>query len=156
MLPTEVFAEALAFLRPFDLRALAVTNALCSSLAIKASTRVRWEEFPGIRLFIEARRLEIWRGYMHSIATLAFKSENRMIAFVAAAFPNCIFDDIIIVGFPSERLLDAIGQVADSVIIRETFSHYSSVNTGDSLGLLQQFRKVKVSFFLACRRLSCD
>lgn len=40
MLPTETFAEAVAFLPLFDLGALAVADAMCSSLAVRASTKI--------------------------------------------------------------------------------------------------------------------
>lgn len=53
VLQTETFDEVVAFLDLFDLSALAATNELCSSLAIKASARIRWEEFRDFRLFIE-------------------------------------------------------------------------------------------------------
>lgn len=52
MLPTDAFAEAVAFLPIFDLSALVVTNAMCSSMAVHASARIRWEEFPGLRISI--------------------------------------------------------------------------------------------------------
>lgn len=61
MLPPETFAEIVAFLRLFDLDALAVTNASCSTLAVKASTALRWEEFPDLRFYISSQLLEITR-----------------------------------------------------------------------------------------------
>lgn len=70
MLPTEAFGEDVTFLRLFDLHALVVANALCSSLAVEASRRVRWEEFPGLRFDIWKDSVLIFRSDdTHSVAT---------------------------------------------------------------------------------------
>ncbi|KAH7698425.1 hypothetical protein AAVH_34482, partial [Aphelenchoides avenae] len=136
MLPAEAFAEAVAFIRLFDLSALVVTNALYSSFAIRASTAIRFEEFPGLRFLLIWNRIEVSRTFDASmngdgpllrehVASLTFASENDLAEFVAAAFPYCIFEDVGIL--PSRNLLDAIGRVADSVIVNGALGLPASV-----------------------------
>lgn len=83
---------------------------------------------------------------MQKTDTLIFPTENDMIEFVAAAFPNCIFDDMAISGSPSKSLLDAIGRVAHSVVVSGPIRLSESLSPDDSLSLVRKFRKVKVSF----------
>lgn len=153
MLPTEAFAEAVAFLRLFDLSALAVANALCSTLAVKASTCVRWEEFPGLSFAFMNGWLQVMRrndtDNWQLVANVFFPSETAMAEFIAAAFPNCIFEDVTIFRFVSKRILDVIGRVAGSVVVKRLLRIPCGMNRDDSLNLVRKFRKVKVSFFIA-------
>lgn len=130
MLPTETFAEIVAFLRLFDLGAFVVANAMCSSLAIKASAAIRWEEFPDLRFYISDQLIEITRLSQNDedgsydpqhVATLTFRRVKETIKFIAIAFLNCIFEDVSISGSASKRLLSAFGRVANSVIIKGVF-----------------------------------
>lgn len=115
MLPTEAFADVVAFLRVFDLRALVVTNSLCSLLAAKTSNLIRWEQFPGLLFHVENRRIEIYRRagappdgalfQLSFMAQLKFTKENDMFQFVADSFPNCILGKLAIFGISSERLI---------------------------------------------------
>lgn len=160
MLPTEAFADAVAFLRLFDLRALIVTSGLCSALAVKASARIRWEDFPDIRLYISYDyTIQIFRisdslkdqqdgtsTRTQVMATLTFANESTLADLVAAAFPNCIFEDISC--FTSERILDTICRVANSVVVKGTLCHSANVRRDYSLDLVRKFRKLKVSFYL--------
>lgn len=152
MLLTKVFAEAVAFLRLFDLSALAVTNKLCSSLTVKASTKIQWEEFPD-RVFLVLDRcivfgeLELTGVNLGQDCSYLFSNETGMVDFVAAAFRNCIFEDSEI-SFGSRPLLDAFDRVADSVIVKGALSLPTSVSPDDSLKIVRSFRKVKVSFFI--------
>lgn len=103
MLPTKVLAEAVAFLCLFDLKTLAVNNAPCSSLAVKASTVIRWEEFPGLHFVIANHSIGIFRCFDSSkydakrrscrvlVANLTFPNETATSESIAAAFPSCIF-----------------------------------------------------------------
>lgn len=152
MLPVEAFAEAVAFLPLFDLISLVVTNSLCSTLAAKASNAIRWEEFPGLLFYIANEGIHIFARtdvptYEGSfVATLAFQSENNMVEFIAAAFPNCIFENVYISGFISNRLIDVIRRVADSIVVSRVLYFRSHMSPKCSLYLLRKFRKVKVSF----------
>lgn len=139
MLPAEAFADVVAFLRLFDLSSLAITSAMCSTLAVKASGSIRWEDFSGLQFLIGDNLLEVtrsqslhvcmngwavvWRGYNNdedaafdreSVATLALKNEIEMAEFVETAFSNCIVGNIFC--FQS-KFMDAFGPVADSVVI---------------------------------------
>lgn len=124
MLPTETFAEAIAFLRLFDLGALVVTNALYSSLAVKASTHFRCEEFSGLLFYVWNRSIEVFRLTNDAslswkfVTAMTFSTVDDTAEFVVAAFPNCIFEHVSISNFLSVHLLDAIGRIADSVIIK--------------------------------------
>ncbi|KAH7717602.1 hypothetical protein AAVH_14961 [Aphelenchoides avenae] len=154
MLPTEAFAEAVAFLRLFDLSALAVTNALSSSLAVRASNAIRYEEFPGLRFLFVWDRIEISRMYDASVngdgpfdwqhvASLTFASANDQVEFFAAAIPNCVFEDVDI-PLPSKNLLDAVGRVADSVVVNGALGLPASlVSAPVVLNFVRKFRKVK-------------
>lgn len=129
MLPTEAFTEVVAFLHLFDLSALAVANALRSSIAVKASTCIRGENFHGLRFCVGHGWIETIRVPdesmaqrvsfpLQSVASLTFAGETDMAEFITAAFPNCVFDDVTIFRFESKHLLDALFQVADSIVIR--------------------------------------
>lgn len=52
-------------------------------------------------------------------ANLTFASENDLSEFVAAAFPNCTFDDLAI-PLLSTHILNAFGRVADSMVVKGT------------------------------------
>lgn len=151
MLPTEVFAEAVAFLRLFDLSELSVTNALCSSLAINASARIRWEQFSDLDFYISDTWVAIYRAFgicdrFDFVACLTFSNEPDLAEFISAAFPNCIFNGVGIWRHATKHTLNAIGRVADSFIITEALGHYRDMSPDDSLNLIRKFRKVKVSF----------
>lgn len=153
-MPTESFAEAIAFLRLFDLSALAVTDALCSSLAVKASTKIRWEQFPGLELNLGNHFIEIFRTpgpnevaclhRLHVVTRLSFSSFNDMSDFVAAAFPNCIFDDVVILMYAGQHLLDAIARVADCVIVNGVICLPYKTTHCYTHKLVRKFRKVAV------------
>ncbi|KAH7710478.1 hypothetical protein AAVH_22246 [Aphelenchoides avenae] len=123
MLPTEAFAEALAFLRLFDLGAVVVTNALCSALSLKAANGVPWEELPGARCFIREHLIEIFDTFKKDengallpscVASLSHPNDPAITRFVAASsFPNCVFEHLVISRFPSEPFSDAIDRVED-------------------------------------------
>lgn len=133
---------------------LAVANALCSSLAVNASTKIRRGEFPGLELYIRSETIYIFRNPdKHIVATISFESENDLIGFVAAAFPNCIFEDLFISSSVNKQILDAIGRVADSVVVPGVLLVACRISHDDSLGFVRKFRKVKVSFTLFA--LSC-
>ncbi|KAH7680105.1 hypothetical protein AAVH_41524, partial [Aphelenchoides avenae] len=154
MLPPDAYADAVAFLRLFDLSALAVTNALCSSFAVRASTAVRFEEFPGLQFLLIWNRIEISHVFDASmngsgpfhwkhVANLTFVSEDDLHEFVAAAFPNCIFEDVGM-PLPSKNLLDATGRVADSVVVSGALGLPARVASADNvLDFVREFRKVK-------------
>lgn len=156
MLPAEAFSEAVAFLRLYDLNALVVTNEVCSSLAVKASNKIRWEELPGLSLHISNKWIGIRRhdastnhsGIVRwkSVAVLTFPNEKDTDKFIAAALSNCVFEDVILSWNLSKPLLDALGRVADSVVLKGALCPPYSMSHDDSLSLLQRFRKVKVSF----------
>lgn len=159
MLPAEVFAHAVAFLRLFDLSALAVTTATCSTLAVKASNSIRWEEFAGLLFSIVDDAILIAKyigpkcvtgfGPFDVVAFLSFSNVTAMAEFISGALPNCIFEDVDIFSFPGDHLLDAMGRVADSVIVKGAFSHsLLDINRDVSFSLLSKFRKVKVRYLL--------
>lgn len=159
MLPTKTFADAVAFLRLFDLSPLLVTNSLCSSLAVEASTSLRCEAFPGLAFYVLDRGIAVGTleggsafatGSMDVIFVL-FSTDAEIIDFLATALPNCIFEDLEI-ACDNEHLLDALGQVAESVIVRGAFSLPASVGPDDSIGIVRKLRKVKVSFFAVSMR----
>ncbi|KAH7703064.1 hypothetical protein AAVH_29773 [Aphelenchoides avenae] len=153
MLPTEAFAEAVAFLQLFDLDALLLANALCSSLALKASTASRWEEFPGLVVYIANRWIGIGPSpsLVHEdgqyrcrlVDILAFPSEKELVEFVAAALPNCIFDDIAFNSNLSKQIRDAISRVANTVVIRGVLCPSYNMIRDDTVELVRTFRKVK-------------
>lgn len=154
MLPTEAFAKAIASLRLFDLSALAVANSICSSFAVKTSSTIRWEEFTDLNLNIRNGGIEICRPLPKTedglprwaVTMLTFGSEIEMIEFVATAFLNCIFEDVVIWTYRNKNLLEDVGQVADAVAIRGTLQLNGSISFSDSINLLKKFRKVKGRF----------
>lgn len=154
MLPTEAFAEVVGFLRLFDLSALVVTNSMCSSLGIKASTFIRWEEFPGLRFLVRDGAIKVLRSladedgerWWHTVALLIFANENDTTDFIAAAFPNCIFEKVDIL---SMDILDGVGRVADSIIVTEYLGFSTTrICSDDVLSFVRKFRRVKVSFLV--------
>lgn len=167
MLPTEAFSDAVAFLRLFDLRAFAVASSLCSSLAVKTLTNIRWEEFPGLHFRIEKRRIVIQRkinslnkgcglNRRQFVAALTFTSDNDMIEFVGAALPNCIIEEVTISMSVGKPLLDAIGRVAASVMIKGALCPPYSMGADESLSLVRKFVKVKVSLLRVFVSDSCQ
>ncbi|KAH7707922.1 hypothetical protein AAVH_24840 [Aphelenchoides avenae] len=128
MLTVETFAEVVAFLRLFDLNALVVTNALCSSLAAKTSTVLRREEFPGLLFEIWNKVINVFRCFdtrndkygsfrLQFVAGLSFPTANDMIEFIDAAFPRCIFEHVTIYWSADKHVLDTIARVADCVVV---------------------------------------
>lgn len=156
MLPPEAFAEAVAFHRLFDLDALLVANALCSSLALKASAAIRWEEFPGLRLYFANQWIYIDRTPEQDgeerrwtpVELLTFPRDDQMAEFVDAALPNCIFEELTLFDLTSKKVRDAIGRVADSIVIKGALRPPYHMSPDDSLELVRKFRKVKVSLSL--------
>ncbi|KAH7695059.1 hypothetical protein AAVH_37887, partial [Aphelenchoides avenae] len=154
MLTVEAFAEVVAFLRLFDLNALVVTNALCSSLATKASTVLRREEFPGLLFEIWNKAINVYRYFdtrndrygsfrLQFVAGLTFRTANDMIEFIDAAFPRCIFEHVTIYWSADKHVLDAAARVADCVIVKGVL-HLTDYTTADEpLNLALKFRKVK-------------
>lgn len=155
MLSTEAFCDCVAFLRLFDLSALAVTNALCSSVALKASAAIRCEEFPGLRFYVvdcniyilesTPRKDEDGRAAFFLVKSMGFSSENDLAEFVTEAFPNCIIDNLDVLPDPAAPVLDAIFRVADSVV-GKTLRLPGNMATSDSLQLIRKMRKVQVGF----------
>lgn len=121
MLPNEAFAGSVAFLRRFDLNTLAVTNALCSTIAVKASAKIRWETFPSLSILVADEWMQIVRRIEEPtcqfVTNICFPSESKTTEFIAAAFPNCIFEDLTLFR-TSKYLLDVIGRVADSIVVK--------------------------------------
>lgn len=92
------------------------------------------------------------------VATLDFSSIKDNVEFIAAAFPNCILEDLIFVGPRSiwAELVDAIHQVADSIVVKGTLYQPDGMTHEDTLNFVPKFRNVMVSFstqsFAACCR----
>ncbi|KAH7711830.1 hypothetical protein AAVH_20876 [Aphelenchoides avenae] len=158
MLPTEAFSDAIAFLRLFDLGALLVANSVVSSIALKASTAIRWEQFPGLKLYIAQRWIDIGRipspddrdgqYRWNRVAMLIFRSVDETAEFIAAAFPNSIFDVVVFSSFismplASKPLVDAMDRVWDSVIVTGALNLPYAMGLDDALILVRKFRKVK-------------
>lgn len=165
MLPTEAFAEAVAVLCVFDLHALAVTSAFCSSLAVKAAIRIRWQQFPGLRFCIMEDRIAIFRknytspneddsSRLQFVAMLIFPSVDDMSRFVDASFSNCIFEDLIVTWTADKKVLDAISRVAEFVIVAGSFTLDVQMSQSGSLNLVRKFRKVTISFFRVCPEIA--
>lgn len=160
MLPTETFAEVVGFLRLSDLSALVVTNAHCSTLSLGASSGIRWEELTGLRFYITKQRIQIFSDFVRDadgsfhtqlVTYFTFPNETDTAEFVVAAFPNCVFETMVIASFLSKPLLDAIGEVADSVIIKGALHLSGSVArwseySRDVFEVARKFRNAKVSF----------
>lgn len=155
MLPTEAFTDVVAFLRLFNLKSLVVTNAFCSSLAAGASTGIRWEEFSNLRFNISTSMIEIFvvsrddnvLFRSRRVANLTFPNETATAEFADAAFPNCIFEEMELLS-SSKQLMDTIGCVADSVIIKGALLLPGSMSVEDSVDAVRKFRKVKASLFM--------
>lgn len=159
MLPTDAIIETVAFLHLFDLQALAATNALCSSLAVKASNMIRCKDFSDLRFGIADGLILIYRriyepdykgGSFHwkFVTDLMFPTLNEATEFVLAAFPNCIVEGVTISTSASETLLDTIGRFAESLIVKGVLRLPRGMSIDDSLSLARKFRKVKVSSFI--------
>lgn len=142
MLPAEAFADVVTFLLLFDLGALALTNAICSSLAIKASTMIRWEAFPDLQFYIWSDVMQFFRGDL-LVANLNFPNEIAMEEFIADGFLNCIFEDVEISPYLSKDLLDAIGRVVDSVVVKGTLR--LPFVSPSRLNVVRKFRNIEVS-----------
>lgn len=155
MLPIEAYAEAVAFLRLFDLSTHGLHG---STLAVEASSKIRWEEFPGLCFDIWDTGIHIYRKVgapnggdgsyrLQYVTSLTFLSSTATVQFVAAAFTNCIFEDMDISIFLRKDILDAILGVANCFIIKGTLSHSRNLNAEVSLNLVRKLRKIKVSSF---------
>lgn len=169
MLPTEVFAEVVAFLRLFDMSALVVTNAPCSSLALNAASGIRCEEFPDLDFYVSDHMIYVCRVHqvhisnqcmerrLKYVAFLDFQNESTMAEFIAAAFPNCVFMGVGLQRGASKQTLDAVGRVAGSVIVTEALGHYRDMSADDSISLVRKFRRLKVTLFtyFAARQGAC-
>ncbi|KAH7701877.1 hypothetical protein AAVH_30985 [Aphelenchoides avenae] len=151
MLPTEAFTEAVAFLSIYDLNSLAVTNALCSALAVASASKMRWEEFRGLRIrigynWIAVERLIPRDDYTEheclNVAQWGF-SEVDMANFIAAAFPNCVFEGLIFHCRPGEHVRRALDKVAHSIVILSVLRRPGSSRHFDVLDYVFPFRMVK-------------
>lgn len=154
MLPTEIFADSVAFFRLYDLRALVITNARCFSLAVKEANRIRFEEFPNLHFTLERNSIltrrtgtqqdELGIHPVQAKVKLTFPSERDTVRFVAEAFPNCDFEDVAISSLLSQAALKSIGRIAHSVDILGALRTPFSMCHEESIKLFQKFRKVKV------------
>ncbi|KAH7694837.1 hypothetical protein AAVH_38111, partial [Aphelenchoides avenae] len=75
------------------------------------------------------------------VAALSFSTKDDTAEFVIDAFPDCIFDELNISSFLSERILDAIGRIADSVIINGVLRSFGNMTPNETLNLVRKFRK---------------
>lgn len=160
MLPTESFADAVAFLGIYDLNSLVLTNALCSSLAVAGASRIRWEEFPGLRLrighqWIAVERIIPRRDYAdyerRDVAWLRFNSEDKFVEFIAAALPNCVFEGLIFHCRPAEHVHRALETIAHSVVVLSVLRRLGFSRSLDVLDYAFPFRLVKVRVILLHR-----
>lgn len=78
---------------------------------------------------------------------LTFPDAAATAEFVATAFANCTFDDVDILQSASRPILDAIGHIADSVIVKGVLNYSKAISLFDSLDFVRKFRKVEVSLF---------
>ncbi|KAH7697292.1 hypothetical protein AAVH_35626, partial [Aphelenchoides avenae] len=150
MLPTEAFAETVAFLRLFDLSALAVTNLHCSSVAVKASGSLRCEEFMDLHFYVAHYWVQAMKCVgideygsfdMQNVELLGFPNEIGMAEFVADAFPNCVFGNMT--AYLNKAVMDALGRVADSIMIKGALILDVSLSPDRSLSFVRKFRQVK-------------
>lgn len=114
---------------------------------------------PGSCFYIWNKRIEIFRiivsqtdegglRRLQSVTVLAFTSENDLARFVTDALPNCIFEDVVIISCLNKHLSDAVGRVADAVVLKGALHIRGSMNPEEYVCLLRKFRKVEVSFFI--------
>lgn len=137
MLPTEAFADVVAFARLYNLKSLMVTSALCSAIATKTSSSIRWGDFSDFhfciyneRVIIE-RKVECQYHRWQPVAALTFTSTKDTTEFVVAAFPYCAFEHLTF--FQIGARVDAVAQVADSVVVKGALFLPDSVG-GTSFG----------------------
>lgn len=121
MLPAEVFADAVAFLRLYDLTELPVANRHCSGLAMKHAATIRKETFAGLHFVLHSQAVIVCRN-SSIVAYLNFPSELATAEFVSAAFPNCVFESVDVQCSRNNHLMNAIVEVADSVVITDNLS----------------------------------
>lgn len=133
MMPTEAFAEVVAFLRLCDLCALAVTTRCVLRLHAKPLTGFDGKISRALTLSLRtdgSQFLAELYTLMHVdgslrwpfVADLTFPSEIDTTEFVSASFANGVFECVTFAGSPSKQLLKAIGRVADSVIVKGSLS----------------------------------
>lgn len=144
MLPIEAFADAVAFLHLYDLKALLFANATCATLAAK----FRWEDLSELYFYVWSRYeepLEIARMRSETPVTrFGFPNEDALLEFVAAAFPNCVINGLAFEYPANRRVLDAIGDVADSIVITDRlFSGLTPCNTKKSPRSSEGFEALK-------------
>lgn len=79
------------------------------------------------------------------MATLTFAKESEALKFLTTALPNCIFEDVHIPSIENWQLLSAIGQAADSIIVKGSLRTPYGMHRDGALDLVRKFRNVKVS-----------
>ncbi|KAH7729754.1 hypothetical protein AAVH_02228 [Aphelenchoides avenae] len=94
MLPDHVFADVVDFLHRYDLDALLLTDALCSTLAQSAAASTRVFDFSEFRFSITASVVEVtnrpmWIRIQPSHTRLQFKHTGELIEFIREALRNC-------------------------------------------------------------------
>ncbi|KAH7712313.1 hypothetical protein AAVH_20354 [Aphelenchoides avenae] len=135
----------------YDLNSLVVTNALCSALAVASASKMRWEEFRGLCIRIGYNWIAVERLIPRddhteyeclNVAQWGF-SEVDMANFIAAAFPNCVFEGLIFHCRPSEHVRRALDKVAHSIVILSVLRRPGSARSLDVLDYVFPFRMVR-------------
>lgn len=120
MLPAHVFAEVLRCLPFYDLDALFLTDVRRSDLAHLAASNIRVFDFsefqfhihhPGYKAII-IHKIPQQAGPSKTV--LKFRDEMDLVAFVPAAFRNCIFGELEL---PFKGFSDASSEVAHTIVI---------------------------------------
>lgn len=113
MLPTEAFAEVIAFLELVDLDALILTNVFCSKLAQESALRIRVQDFSHLKFVIRYGAVVVIRPeYPRDCISFCFSSYDALLN----AFRNCIIGHLTIDGL-YQPLMNAVKNAADKLIV---------------------------------------
>lgn len=164
MLVGHVFADVVGFLHLYDLDALLLTNARCSTLAQSAVAKIRVFDFPDHRFtFLPAAlrvddmtiRVPIGRNTGlpdPSLTMLGFTDATQLVDFIRDALRNCNLASMQITGGGTDfarmyEVTRAIAAVAPTITIggRGLFINVRAFSTlQDIAAFIGSFRSVKV------------
>lgn len=162
MLPFDIFAEVVGFLRHYDLDALLLTDRSRTELAQSAAARIHVFDFGEYMFYFDETSLRVINvaadGGIMSFANhtpLVFNSETELMEFIPVALRNCTLRSVdLAVGFRRRRMrsiIEAMKEVSHTIVITGglRFGAGDFPDVSDLADFVGSFRRVRVcgSFF---------
>lgn len=124
MLPTEAFADVASFLGYYDLGGLKLANKLSCAVADQCASTIRVFDFSDFGFYVFGNCIFVSRlradFSISRVCELGFDSKTDVAEFIVDAFRNCIVGRFGFRSFDSEHVLNALKDIAKTIILSES------------------------------------